>query len=467
MNIRSFTAVRFFVLAGVLTGVPAGVLTDAAWSQSAPPQAATPQPAGQAAGQPPASAPYANMPQVAAPYREFRKPYQEWYVEPNTLAYDGGARSATDGDLAHLQAVKIGFLGPLDKDNYDSQYGIPMLQGTQLAMEEANARGGYHGKPFALMVHDDLPLWGASSMDIVDMYFKEQVWGMLGSVDSSSTHIELRATLKLELPIMDTATNDPTVTETGIPWLMHDFSDDRQQGYALADYIFNQRKLKKVGLLQVNNRYGREGDRIFFDTARRMGRQPEVLLKFSPGDTDFSSQLRTLGATGIDGLVIWGDARQAGLILKQMRTMGMHQPVFGSSRIAYPQVMQIAGPAAEGLVVVTPLDPTRSDPQWQQFRQRFQARFHTEPDAYASYAFDGMNILIAAIQTAGLNRGRIMDALRAHGMKPYQGVSGAAFFDYALNNIAPVSFAQVRNGQFVYWPEQRTDWTRKPVVSAR
>ena len=465
MKKRSTERGRLCTLACMLALILAGLLANSGGRQAALAQA-TAQPvitehvAKKAAPPTAAATPYANMPLQAVPFQRFRKPYQEWYVAPSTLGYDGGARNSPDGNLAHLQAVNIGFLGPLDKDNYDSTYGIPMLHGAQLAIEEANARGGDHGKPFALLVHDDLPLWGASSMALVDMRVREKDWAMFGSVDSASTHIELRATLKLELPIMDTATNDPTVTETRIPWLMHDFPDDRQQGYALADYIFNQRKLKKIGLLQVNNRYGREGDHIFLDTARRMKHQPDVVLKYKITDTDFTSQLHTLNATGIDGLVIWGDAQQAGMILKQMRAMGMQQPVFGSSRIAYPEVMQVAGPAAEGLVVVTPLDPTRTDAKWQQFRQHYQARFHEEPDAYAAYAFDGMNILLGAIQKAGLNRGRIMDALRGYEMKPYLGVSGTAFFDYALNNIAPVTFAQVQQGKFVYWPESRTDWKK-------
>ena len=80
------------------------------------------------------------------------------------------------------------------------------------------------------------------------------------------------------------------------------------------------------------------------------------------------------------------------------------------------------------------------------------------PGPYASYAYDGMNLLIAAIQKAGLNRARIMDALREYQMKRFQGVSGTAFFDYTLNNIAPVTFAEVKDGHFVYWPEHRTDW---------
>ncbi len=429
------------------------LLASPAWSQTAPPQ--------KGASAPPVAMPYANMPKAAVPYGRFRKPYYEWYVQPNTMAYDGSARLEPDPLLSSLRAINIGFLGPLDADNPDSQYGIPMLHGAQLAIAEANAGGGYRGKPFALEIHDDLPLWGASSMEIVRMRYDQHAWGMLGSVDSASTHIELRAALKIELPIVDTATNDPTVTETRIQWLLHNFPDDRQQGYALADYIFNQRKLRHVGILRTTNRYGRRGTEEFFNAARRMGFPPVVMEKYAPGATDFSLQLDTLKTLGLDGLVIWGDAGEAGRILKQMRAMGMRQPVFGGSRVVYPEMLKIAGPAANGFVAIAAMDPDRSDPRWQAFRRHYVARFHTEPDAYASYAYDGMNILIAAIRQAGLNRARIMDALRGYEMKRYEGVSGTAFFDYTLNNIAPVTFATVKDGHFVYWPERRTDWKGK------
>lgn len=444
---------------GILAVVLLFILSSPAWPQSAPSPSSDKQP--------PAAMPYANMPPQAVPFRNFRRPYKEWYVEPNTMEYDGAARSEPGPDLKLLKTINIGFLGPLDKDNPDSPYGIAMLQGAEMAVEEANARGGYLGKPFALKVHNDLPLWGASSMEIVKMDFDEHVWAMLGSVDSASTHIELRATLKLQIPIMDTATSDPTVTETRVPWLLHNFPDDRQQGYALADYIFNQVKLRHVGILRVNDRYGRRGDEEFINDSRRMGYQPAVVVKYPPEAKDFAEQLQTLNRVGIDGLVIWGDAPHAGLILKQMRALGMNQPVFGSSRVPYPELLGIAGPAAEGLVAISASDPSRRDAGWQAFRQAYLARFHNEPDPYAAYAYDGMTMLIAAIQTTGLNRAGIMDALRAYEMKPYQGVSGTAFFDYTLNNIAPVTFAEVKNGRFIYWPEHRTDWKSAPMASMR
>ncbi len=393
---------------------------------------------------------YANMPDEAVPYRRFSKPYEEWFVRPDTLEYNGAAQDQPDGDVTRLKEVAIGFLGPL-QNNPENVFGVTMLGGAQMALDEANARGGFRGKPYALKVHNDSALWGASSVEIVKMLLDENCWAMLGSIDGQSTHIALRISLKLELPIMDTGTTDPTVTETRIQWLMHDFIDDRQQGYALAEYILKERKLKRIGVLRTNSRYARIGVAKFSDEARRMGRQPVLEVKFDRGDRDFSQQLRMIRDARVEGLVIWGEAPEAGRILKQMRAMGMNQPVFGSSRTAYPELLEVAGPAAEGFIASCALDPSRQEGDWKAFRDRYRQRFGKEPDAYAAYAYDGMNILIGAIGKAGLNRGRIMNVLRDYQLKTYQGVSGQAYFDRTLNNIGDVTLTRVENGSFVYW----------------
>lgn len=403
---------------------------------------------------------YANMPDEAVPFGKFTKPYKEWFVDKDTLDYFGAARERVVEEIGTSKTVNIGFLGPLE-NNYEAVYGQAMLHGAQLAVEDANARGGYNasgmsnGKPYALKIHNDSAQWGASSTEAVKMVFDEHVVAVLGSVDGASTHIMLRTALKIEFPIMDTGTTDPTVTETRIPWLMHTFPDDRQQGYTLADYVFKQLKLKKIGVFRTQSRYARIGVEKFIDEAKRMGRVPPLEVKFDRGDHDFSTQLRMLQNAHIEGLMIWGEAPDAARILKQMREMGMKQPVFGSSRMAYPALLEIAGSAAEGVVTTSPLDPTRTDARWQEFRKKYQAKFNEEPDAYAAYAYDGMNILIGAVEKHGLNRGKIMDGLREYYGKPYDGVAEREEFDYTLNNIAPLALAKVEGGKFVYLPAQR------------
>jgi branched-chain amino acid transport system substrate-binding protein len=399
---------------------------------------------------------YANMPDEAVPYRRFTKPYYDWFTRSDTLEYHGAAELRPDGSVSNLDEVAIGFMSPI-QNNPESVFGLPELRGAQLALEQANARGGYKGKPYVLKIHNESALWGASSAELVKMLFNENCWAMLGCVDGQNCHISLRVTLKLEVPIVDVGTTDPTVTETRIPWLIHDFPDDRQQGYTLADYVFKNLKLKRIGVIRTQSRYARVGIAKFNDEARRMGRQPVLEVKFERGDKDFTHQLQMLRDAKVEGIVMWGEAAEGGLILKQMRQLGMTQPVFGSSRLAHAPLLEVAGPAAEGLVVTTALDPTRTDSKWVAFRDAYRSKFGEEPIDYAAYSYDGMNILLAAINKAGLNRGRIMDALRDNQMKTYRGVAGEIYFDHTLNNLAPVNLARVSNGKFEYWlaPRQR------------
>jgi branched-chain amino acid transport system substrate-binding protein len=398
---------------------------------------------------------YANMPVEAVPYGKFAKPYKEWYLTEDTLEYDGNARARDYSELAQEKSVNIGFLGPIE-NNPESPYGLAMLRGAQLAIEQANAQGGYQtarsaqGKPYELKVHNDSAQWGASSTEAVKMIFDEHVVGVLGSVDGASTHIMLRVSLKLEFPIVDSATTDPTVTETRIQWLLHDFPDDRQQGYTLASVVFKERQLKRIGIIRTQSRYARIGVEKFFDEAKRMGHVPVLEVKFERGDKDFSTQLRMLQNARVDGVVIWGEVPEAAKILAQMRAMGLKQPVFGPSRLCYPQIIEAAGPAAEGLVATAPLDPTRSDARWLQFEKNYRAKYQVEPDAYAAYAFDAINLLIGAVAKAGLNRGKIMDALLDHQGHEYDGVAGRFEFDHTLNNIAPLNIARVEGGKFIY-----------------
>ena len=212
--------------------------------------------------------PYAGEPGDMRPYSRFTKPYYENYTK--TVEYNGAARDVPAPDLKALTEVRIGFLGPI-KEHRDEALGRMMLNGATLAIEEANAAGGYGGKPFKLMVHNDSAIWGASSNEIVKMSYDEKDWAMLGSISGDTTHIALRVSLKSELPIVNTAATDPTIPETIIPWLLTAIQDDRVQSYTLARRIYTELGLHRVALLRVNERYGRFGVIKFRDVSRRLG----------------------------------------------------------------------------------------------------------------------------------------------------------------------------------------------------
>lgn len=419
------------------------LLTLAAWSQSGSGCSCGSNPPARPA--PRSLKPYGAVPEDLRPYSKFTTPYFEHYTD--LIEYNGAARDVPDPDLSALDAIRIGFIGPV-QNHPDQAMGNRMLNGATLAIEEANARGGYCGKPFRLMLHNDSTVWGASSNEVVKMVYDEKVWAMFGSISGDTTHIALRVTLKAETPLINSASTDPTIPETIIPWYFTDLQDDRVQGYTLARHIYTDLGLKRVALLRVNDRYGRFGVIKFRDASRRLGHPVVIEQKFMPGETDFRRQLRVIQDSRADAIVLWTDIAPTAAILKQMQELGMKQRVFGSHRTVGDELIKLAGAAAEGFEAVYPYDPTREDARWHDFNRDYEARFGSNADHFASLAYDAMQILLNAICRAGLNRGRIRDALT--GITEYRGVTGEMVFDPNCKNISPMFLATVHNGSISY-----------------
>jgi ABC-type branched-subunit amino acid transport system substrate-binding protein len=397
---------------------------------------------------PPASrtlAPYANTPEDLRPFSKFTPPYHEHYT--TSPEYNGAARDVPAPNPSEVSEVAIGFLGPVEQHK-DQALGRAMLHGAEMAVEEANARGGYCGKPFRLKVHNDSAVWGAASNELVRMVYDEKVWAMLGSISGDTTHIALRVSLRAELPIVNSAATDPTIPETVIPWILTTIQDDRVQCYTLARRIYTDLGLKRIGLLRVNERYGRFGVMKFRDASRRLGHPVVIEQKFDPAAQSFTRELRVINDSRVDGVVLWADAAAVGAILKQMHQMGMKQRVFGGARVVGDGLLRIAGEHAEGLEVVYPFDPHRDTAAWVGFERRFAVRYGAPVDAFSALGFDSMNILLDAICRAGLNRGRIRDAL--YGLERYRGVTGEMVFDPNAKNIAPMFLGTVKGGRFTY-----------------
>jgi branched-chain amino acid transport system substrate-binding protein len=404
--------------------------------------------------------PYAGEPADLSPYAKFAAPYDLNYIHPNI--YSGAGRDVPEPK--DMKEVRIGFFGPV-APNPESVFGLRMMHGAQLAIEEANAHGGYGGRPFKLMPHNDYDnwqakavygedrptdpaIWGSASNETVKMVYDDQDWAIFGSISSESTHIALRVALRAEIPIVNSASTDPTIPETYIPWYFTDLQDDRVQCFTLARRIFTELGLKRVAILRVNSRYGRFGVIKLRDAARRLGHPIVIEQKYLPGDTDFTKQLQVIRSSRADAIVLWADETQAAGILKQMRAAGMKQRVFGAYRTLGPTLLAEAGDAAEGFEAVFPYDPTRNDPRWLDFNKRFETRFHEKPEQFASLAYDAMNALLDSICKAGLNRARIHDALAS--IEEYDGVTGHMVFDPNQKNVTPMYLGTVHNGTITY-----------------
>ncbi len=397
---------------------------------------------------------YANTPADVEPYGKI-KPYKEHFLLQ--IEYTGPGRAIPEPE--DVKTVKIGFIGPIMSTvsvatggkSHEEALGIKMLQGARLAVEQWNQRGGYLRRkiPFEMVVTNDNGLWGSSGNEIVNMAYKNNVWAILGTIDSANSHIAIRVALKAELVMVNTGDTDPTFIETNIPWVMRVIGDDRQQSYLLMDYMIRKMHFKRIGIMRASNRYGRFGVREVKDSARRLEFPIILEMAYRVGAGDYSLQLERLKAANLDAVIHWGDAEDSAAILNQMRQMGMNQPYFASDRTVSDVFIKRAGANAEGVICGYPWNPDRKDPKLDEFRADFRTRFGSEPETYAAHGYDGMNLLIWAIQVAGLNRAKIRDVL-AYRSKPWPGVTGDIPFSAALDDLGEVFLARFENGRWKY-----------------
>jgi len=388
------------------------------------------------------------------------RPFKEHFLVQ--MEYTGPGRTIPEPE--HVETVKIGFIGPIESTvsvatggkSHEEVLGNQMLRGSRLAIEEANARGGYtkRGVPFELVVTNDNGLWGASGNEIVNLAYQDKVWAILGTIDGANSHIAIRVALKAEIPMVNTGDTDPTFTETNIPWVIRTIGDDRQQGYLISDYLYRKMGYKRVGIIRASNRYGRFGVREIKDASRRLG-HPIVLEMAYPVGGDYTLQLERLKRAGVEAIVHWGNADDGARILNQMRGMEMRQPFFASDRCVSDEFVEIAGANAEGVICGYPWNPQRDDPKLEIFRAGFRKRFGVEPDTYAAHGYDGMNMLIWAMQHAGLNRARIRDVLAY--MPEWPGVTGDIRLSATLDDVGEVFLARFEEDGWKYYSREELE----------
>jgi ABC-type branched-subunit amino acid transport system substrate-binding protein len=403
---------------------------------------------------------YGKAPDEIFPYDKYVKPYKYHFLIP--LTFNGAGRELKPP--SDLREVRIGFLGPLSGSIMVPQ-GQQMFHGATLAIEEANKKGGYHGLPYVLLPHNDLGQWGAAANEVVKMD-DEKVWAFLGSIDDFVSHVALRAALKLEIFMVCTGDSDPTFTETNIPWTLRVISDDRQSIYALINQIYKKDGHSRVAIIRTGARYGRVAFKIFSENATRVGHPIVIEERFADGETTFKTQLERIMVTNPDAILVWGNSKESALILQQARAIGLKQPIYGSDRMINPEFLKMTGNLSEGVVTTSQYNPDSDNPKLKVFRTAYQKRFGQEPDVFATHAYDGMNLLIAAINKVGLNRVLIRDILTDRKtFQGFEGVTGKIELDQSWNEIRDIFIAKVNKGKFEFTPAPPMDMKQKSFSS--
>jgi branched-chain amino acid transport system substrate-binding protein len=396
---------------------------------------------------------YGNTPEELKPFGRFvKEPYKRYFVPGDSpVMFWGPGREKPIVDPTTLKSIKIGVIAPIER-SYETYVGRSVVRGMQIALDDANAAGGFRGTPFEAVLKNDSGLWGATANEIVDLTYEDKTWVVIGTIDGANTHIAIRVALRTDIPMVNVADLDPSLVETRIPWVVRVIPDDRQQMYTIAFYLYKQLGLSNVAILRASNRYGRFGVAQFRKSSVRLGKPAPIEINYEPNwdkvNPDFTVQMERLEKVQPDAVVLWADAEPAGVIVRKMRERGLKMPVLACERIVNDVFLKAAGSAAEGVIATYPYDPDSKNPRLLEFRKKYKEKYGEDPDAYAIHSYDGTMMAVEAIRKAGLNRYLIRDALAE--MRHLDGISGEIIMDEALTNRRPVTVTTVQGGKFVF-----------------
>ncbi len=287
--------------------------------------------------------------------------------------------------------VTIGVAGPLTGPI--AHQGKDDENGVALAIDEANAKHlVIGGKPvtFRMMSEDDQgdPKIGTTvAQKLVDAH----VVAVIGHLNSGVTIPASEIYNKAGIPVITGSATSPELTERGMNGVFRTIGRDDQQGPAIAAYIAQELKGKKVAIVDDKTAYG-EGLGNEVEAWLRHGKTDVVgRERTSDKETDFKAVLTRIKAKGADVVFYGGMDSTGGPMVKQARELGLKATFAFGDGACTDEMTQLSGAAGEGLACSQAGLPAASATK--EFRDAFTAKYG-ETKLYAPFFYDATNVVI-------------------------------------------------------------------------
>jgi len=310
--------------------------------------------------------------------------------------------------------------------------GLQTYQGLQLAEHDINAAGGINGKKIRFQVEDTQ----ASNSVAINAFLKLErqnapfIFLSSFTVQNLATEPEVR---KAKVPVMY-AGGGVAIAERKNPYMFRIRANDRLRAAAAAESVISVLKKKKVAIINVQDQYGTAAAEQLKKDLAAAGIAVVAVETHGIRDTDFAPQLLNIKNSGAEAIVAFAYIRDAGLMIKQRRSLGLTNIAFVSvssvnedsmlELVTLPDLENIIGVADAVLGQANP-----NGPRSVQFVKDFIERFKVPPDGFGSVYYDGAMIVAEALKKVGPDREKIREYLA--GLKDYQGVTGS--FSTAAN----------------------------------
>lgn len=341
--------------------------------------------------------------------------------------------------------IKLGVLAPLTGTN--AEYGKGFEVGTQMAVNEINAKGGVNGYKLQLVVKDSKGDQKESSDLARQLSDDENILAIIGDFTSGCC-----------------MANAPIVDEAGIVQLSPTASNPQYAG--MSDYCFSimgrqdgeapffaryilkkYLGVSKVGVIYINSDWGISCIDNFKKEANAVGLNIVSEVSYVQDEKDFSSLITKLRAADPEVVLIM-DQGAVPQVINQIRGSGWNVPITSLGPGTSEQLIKLTGKNSEGLILSTPFffDPT--DPKLVAWKDEFISKAGFEPTVHPAVAYDCVYLLEDAILRSGdkVTRQSIRDNLASGNVT---GITGPLKFNKTGDITRVYMICAVENGEYV------------------
>jgi branched-chain amino acid transport system substrate-binding protein len=348
------------------------------------------------------------------------------------------------------QDIPIGFFapitGPAAADGASAKHAV------ELGLKEVNDAGGIKGKKVDLIIYDDR-LNPQEAVAIANKLIeKDKVVGVASGSYSGPTRVTAPIFQKAGIPMVAGYAVHPDVTWDPKEKKPNDFCFRNGflgeiEGAAAAEFAVKNLKAKKISLIFMDNDFGRAISSGFAERAEKLGATilTKQMYKF-PGEKDFRPYLTRIKEGNPDVIFAAGYYNEAASIVRQAKELGITSQILGEEGFDSPKFLEIAGPAAEGVIIATNLDRDDPRPLVQNFLKNYRKGYNEDADMVGASSYDAFMILVNAIRKAGTDPKAIQKALLQ--TKDYNGLTGKISRFIQGEVVKPVQIQVVKGGKF-------------------
>jgi len=301
------------------------------------------------------------------------------------------------GALEAADKIKIGFNAPLT--GFAASDGKSSSEGAKLAVEQINAAGGINGKMLELVIYDDQAK-AAQSIPIASKLIGQDkvVIGVSGSY-SGPTRSAAGVYQEAKIPYISAYAIHPDITRAGDYVFRTSFLGE-VQGRGGAKLIGNVIGKKRVVMITLQNDFGKSLAAGFKEAAGNYGIKIVNEYQYSIKDRQFGPIVAKVKADKPDAIYASGYYFTAGPLVSQLRAAGITVPIIGQEGYDSQKFIEIAGKAAEGVIITTSLDRDSDVPETKDFIEAFEKKAGFKVDMVAASAHTAIMVVADALKRA-------------------------------------------------------------------